>query len=170
MTSPRRRQPPSELGEQPDTALSWWAPEPVCWRNLDSATAGREWIGLAEWVQFLTDRYALTPRTIPPCWYRHWPLVEELSALHTAWATAYAAGSPGTAPLDWHASFALTRERLADQVARTGCTKDHHNDDPHTRWLNQPFTDDFIERVAQDVDQRQGPAAEPELGMSEDEG
>ena len=112
-----------------------WQPMPVCWKILDRATAAREWPAMAEWVRWLATRYALAPRTIPPCWYSHGALVEELSALRTGWLAAFAPDAPGSAPLDWHTMFAASRSRLDESVSRGGCTKDDHRDDQTATWL-----------------------------------
>ena len=81
---------------------------------------------LAAWVDWLTDRYRLDHRTIPPCWPEHGELIEELVALHLAWQAAYGHLAHGDAPLLWHEHFSLARERLGDAVARSGCRAGHH--------------------------------------------
>jgi hypothetical protein len=45
---------------------------------------------LADWIAWLMDRYSLDHRTVPCCWDQHGALVEELSALRTAWLASYA--------------------------------------------------------------------------------
>jgi len=74
----------------------------------------------------MIDRYALDHRTIPPCWPEHGALLEELSALRTAWVTAFAEDSRGDAPLHWHAEFAAARQRLTEWVVRTGFRPGEH--------------------------------------------
>lgn len=112
-----------------------WQPTPVCWKILDRHAARREWPALAEWVRWLVTRYTLTPRTLPPCWYRHGGLVEELSALRSGWLAAFAPDAPGSAPLDWHTMFASTRARLEESVSRNGCTKDAHTGEKIPGWV-----------------------------------
>jgi hypothetical protein len=99
---------------------------PVCWAALTDAETEEEHEALADWIAWLNDRYTLDHRTIPPCWHQHGALIEELSALRTAWLAAYAITGRPEAPLDWHAHFASARQRLADWVARTGCRADSH--------------------------------------------
>jgi hypothetical protein len=53
-------------------------------------------------------------------------VVEELSALRTAWLASYAVTGRPEAPLEWHAHFATARQRLTDWVARTGCRPGEH--------------------------------------------
>lgn len=103
-----------------------FAPIPVSWPTLVGEERDARFHELADWIAWVIDRYGLDHRTIPPCWAEHGALVEELSALRTAWATAYAEDSRGDAPLDWHADFAAARQRLADWVARSGCRPGEH--------------------------------------------
>jgi hypothetical protein len=120
---------------------STWLLETVCWKVLDPETATREWPTMAEWVRWLANRYVLSPRTIPPCWYHHGGMLEELSALRTGWLAAFAPDAAGSAPLDWHAAFAATRGRLEETVSRSGCTKDDHRVDHTASWLARPDPD-----------------------------
>jgi hypothetical protein len=118
----------------PDT----WQLVPVCWATLDRATAAHQWAALADWVRWLATRYALATRTIPPCWYRHGGIVEEVSALRTGWLAAYAPDAQLSAALDWHHMFDGTRSRLHETTRGNGCTKDDHRDDDTARWLTIP--------------------------------
>jgi hypothetical protein len=102
-------------------------PLPVCWATLSDAEADEEREALSDWIAWLADRYTLDHRTVPPCWDQHGALVEELSALRTAWLASYAVTTARPeAPLAWHAQFADTRHRLVDWVARTGCRPGEH--------------------------------------------
>ena len=65
----------------PDLADPGWDPQPVCWPVIDGEAAYVAWSGLDTWVRWCARRYALDQRTIPPCWWRHGALVEELTAL-----------------------------------------------------------------------------------------
>jgi hypothetical protein len=99
---------------------------PVCWAALTDTETEEEHQALADWIAWLIDRYTLDHRTVPRCWNRHGALIEELSALRTAWLAAYAITGRPEAPLEWHAHFAFSRHRLADVVARTGCRPGEH--------------------------------------------
>ena len=101
---------------------------PVCWTALDREQARGEWAALAGWVDWLVDRYGLTER-VPGCWYRHPPLLEELSALRCAWLGAYE--SPAARPADgvyWHDALDRVLARLAEWD-RCGCVRGVHRDD-----------------------------------------
>ncbi|WP_019873092.1 hypothetical protein [Sporichthya polymorpha] len=102
---------------------------PVCWATLTEIETEDALEELEDWIGWLVDRYALDHRTVPPCWEHHGALVEELSALRTAWVAAYAITGRADAPLDWHAQFAAARRRLSDWGARTGCKAGTHRPD-----------------------------------------
>ncbi len=101
-------------------------PRPVRWHSLRGQKAHQEWSRLIPWVAWLTDRYALPPTLIPPCWPHHGALVEELTALRGAYEVAYDDTQAATAMLDWHAMFAMARTRLREWTSVTGCTRDDH--------------------------------------------
>ena len=130
-----------------------WEPQPVCWPRLDRGAAFTVWQGLDMWIRWCVRRYGLDHRTIPPCWYWHGALVEELSALRTGWQAAYAPTAPGNAPLEWHAMFSMSRQRLQDWVARSGCRPDEHRPHQSPSWADEPDTE-FLSHVCQDADHR----------------
>ena len=133
-----------------------WEPQPVCWARLDRDTALAAWHTLDAWVRWCVHRYGLDHRTVPPCWYLHGALVEELSALRTGWQAAHAPTAPGSAPLEWHNLFAAARQRLQDWVARTGCRPDEHRGQQRVAWVEEPDAD-FLTHITADLDRR-GPA------------
>lgn len=102
---------------------------PVCWPALVGGELQARLSDLTQWVTWIVWRYALDHRSIPPCWIEHGAIVEELSALQTAWSGAYAVTSGGDRPLRWHAEFAAARLRLRDWVARSGCRPGEHRPD-----------------------------------------
>ena len=104
-------------------------PVPTCWPALTDRESADALATLEDWIDWLVDRYHLDHRTVPGCWQHHTALIEELSALHTAWITAYAATTPGDRPLTWHHEFDLARRtepcgprgaRSASSTARSG--------------------------------------------------
>jgi hypothetical protein len=65
-------------------------PNPSAGRALEDDEQATRLEELDDWTQWLVNRYALDHRVVPACWAQHGALLEELSALHTAWQTAYA--------------------------------------------------------------------------------
>ncbi|MBF6331468.1 hypothetical protein [Nocardia transvalensis] len=96
------------------------------WRGLGHADKALLWEELADWVEWLRQRYQLGSR-IPACWWRHEAVVEELTALMAAHAVAY------TCPADrrdlpredmtaWHTQWLWpTVERLTRISDFSGC-------------------------------------------------
>lgn len=120
----------SALLAVPELKQEAFPPLPICWRALTAQEREEQLEALNDWIRWLAQCYALDHRTVPPCWTEHGALLEELSALRTAWLTAFAATSSGDAPLAWHTNFAAARQRLADWASRAGCRSGEHRPDP----------------------------------------
>ena len=101
----------------------------VCWATLDELQTEDALDELQDWVTWIIDRYALDRRVIPECWDSHGALVEELSALRTAWIVSFCVTARPEAPLEWHQSFDAARHRLSDWASRTGCRPGEHRPD-----------------------------------------
>lgn len=156
-----------DFADDPNAAIDELlnAPGPITWRidpadptrTLDVATARVKWAELRVWVDWLVTRYALDHKTVPPCWYLHGALVDELTALWGAWQLAYwPAGSPGD-PANWMQMFSNTRIRLSEWAGRRGCRDDDHRPD---RTMTHPVTPSWDEHVASDLEARGGSAAQ----------
>jgi hypothetical protein len=134
--------------------------QPVHWLSLDANTAAEEWAKLTGWVDWFTRRYELA-ETLPACWYAHPPILEELSALHTAWRGAYcdpaARANDGVAFHDM-AERVLGRIRDAD---RAGCA----NAGAHRDDLPMPTTPPALaartEAIRTDIANRPRPSHPP---------
>ncbi|EYR62528.1 hypothetical protein N866_07795 [Actinotalea ferrariae CF5-4] len=101
-------------------------PMPIMWTAHTPDERRHRLADLDVWVTWVVDHYKLDRRYIPECWTKHWELIEELSALHLAWESAYATTSRADAPLAWHERLGAARLRLADWVARAGCRPGAH--------------------------------------------
>jgi hypothetical protein len=110
-------------------------PWPLSWRDLDRDAAAHVWAWLIDWVGWLVHRYEIAEE-IPACWYRHGPLIEELTALAAGWHTAYDDNARGDEPLIWHERLARARARLRDWDDFTRCRNGEHTD--HTLDLRWP--------------------------------
>lgn len=127
-------------------------PRPIDWTRLPAEDAAQTWLDLDDWVRWLTRTYVLDHRDIPPCWYRHGDLVEELTALWTAHRAAYEPTGPATGPADWHHTFAACRTRLQAWAARTGCRHGQHRDPVPPIWAGEPATPDYTDAFLAHVD------------------
>ncbi|WP_052226537.1 hypothetical protein [Microbacterium mangrovi] len=105
--------------------------QPVNWRDLDGKDARKTWDDLRQWVEWVTTRYDIPEVIVPTCWWRHGALVEELSALRTAWEAAFDPTDAGFGPIGWHERFAIARPRL--KAAYPGsCINGHRDRTPRT--------------------------------------
>jgi hypothetical protein len=119
----------AELDAAYDSETDRPRPHPVCWHALPGDVAAEEWRDLRRWVGWLVSRYSLDHRAVPPCWYRHAALVEELSALHCLWQTCFTHGAAASDPVAFHEHLALGLTRLREWAARRGCKPGLHRDD-----------------------------------------
>lgn len=97
------------------------------WRNMSAAHADIAWNILAEFVDWLVARYELDD-TLPECWYRHGPLVEELNALQFLWTAAYTnPHAKAIEPAQFHTVLGQVLVRLRGWN-RYGCAAGTHHD------------------------------------------
>ena len=101
-------------------------PAIINWRKIEAAERDKAARDLIDWVHnWLIPRYALQEKDLPDCWWRHGMLIEELSALHTAWLVAFHETDGGHGPIGWHERFALARTRM-----KVSCAGGTHRDKP----------------------------------------
>ncbi|GIH18960.1 hypothetical protein [Rugosimonospora africana] len=117
-------------------------PGPLRWADLDRTQASTTWIRLINWVGWLTARYQLAEE-LPHCWAHHPPLVEELTALATAWHAAYDDGAASDAGLHWLDSLARTRSRIREWDDHTRCRNGTHNE----RHIDLPWPADWRDQA-----------------------
>ena len=102
------------------------APEPAAW--VDYAT-GADWVGLADWVDWLAGVYDLhEDRRVRPCWPAHLGVAEELAALHSAWreAASRAREADGDALAFWHDRYLTPlMARINHMYATLSCQGKH---------------------------------------------
>lgn len=133
-------------------------PSRFTWRYLDTDQARQLWDELIDWTTWIRGRYELDTK-IPPCWYRHSPVVEELSALMVAWTDAYYRGDEYRDDLTaWHTQWfwpAIHRIRTISDFET--CT--------HSRCASRPVEpitlDGIDEFVASDIEDRPPPTPKP---------
>ncbi|MGV8967787.1 MAG: hypothetical protein ACOH2F_16095 [Cellulomonas sp.] len=127
-------------------------PRPIDWARLTGEAAATEWAALDRWVRWLVRRYNLDHRDVPPCWYAHTDLVEELSALRSAHRGAYDPSGPPGGPAEWHQTLANTRTHLQLSVSRTGCKPREHRPPTAIDWASDPARADYTSAITTHVD------------------
>ncbi|MEU7906424.1 hypothetical protein [Actinoplanes sp. NPDC049118] len=133
-------------------------PWPLRWRELDRDAAAQVWAWLIDWVDWAVTRYQLAEE-IPACWYRHPPLIEELTSLAVAWHTVYDDTAAADGPLLWHERFARARARLRDWDDYTRCRNGTHTDRHLDLDWPAGWRDDAIHAANTDLSTRPAAAA-----------
>lgn len=112
-------------------------PPPIDWWKLD-AQGRAETLGiLLRFVPELVRRYALRDSEVPPCWFKHEPLIQELLALYQYRnQQQFLPISPAGAPLDFHYNFQLAIGRLTSWTARHGCRMGEHFPTDLAAWVD----------------------------------
>ena len=119
---------PAVFGGDPQTPP---VPMVICWDELDPAGYARTLRDLADWLDWLRGTYRLPYTVIPPCWFSHPGLREDLGHLWTGWLlTRHPDAGVGMTGLDWDARREQTIARLREATAITGCTGTRHTDEP----------------------------------------
>lgn len=103
----------------------------INWRTLRDEDAADVWEALRAWVEWFTTRYNIPVSTVPPCWWQHDALVEELSALHTSHVAAFDPSDTGFGPLSWHERLAIAIPRLT-RAYGGGCSTEHRPTKPRS--------------------------------------
>jgi hypothetical protein len=140
------------------------ARRPVDWNRLTADDGPLVWAALETWVRWLVARYGLDHRDVPPCWFRHGALVEELSALRSAHLEAFHPAKSPAGPAEWHTTFGNARTRMRDWAARTGCKTGLHRDDVPAPWAHEgddAYVDELRGFVALDRAHREAAQREP---------
>ncbi|WP_326771124.1 hypothetical protein OG978_47950 (plasmid) [Streptomyces sp. NBC_01591] len=118
---------PASLWPAPPAAAE---PEPQrwVWEAMDPPEWRERMRELATWVEWLRRTFELH-NNIPPCWYRHPPVVEHLTALYVGWVRTYAGEqAPGRelAEADW----INTLHNFTARLQLAACAGGRHQEPP----------------------------------------
>lgn len=105
------------------------------WREItDPAESRQAWIWLREWVDWFVAEFEVSRSTIPPCWYRHRPIVAELWAAANAEMKAWEEEAATTLPLTaWNNYLPGLFSRLRENGGAKRCLEiDRHVEPRHT--------------------------------------
>lgn len=120
---------PKEESEKPAFA------PPVDWWKLDPDERAAAVQVLSVWVPELVRRYGLKEQVVPPCWYLHEALIQELLAFYQYRNQQQVLPvSPPSAMQDLHYQLTLTIARLRGWASETGCTEGEHRPTAIPTW------------------------------------
>ncbi|HEY5115645.1 MAG TPA: hypothetical protein VIJ00_08990 [Nakamurella sp.] len=141
---------PAVFGGDPQTPP---VPMAICWNELDPAGYARTLRDLAGWITWLRSTYRVPATVIPPCWFTHPGLREDIGHLWTGWLlTRHPDAGVGMTGLDWDARREQAITRLRDATAITGCTSTRHHDEPPSP--DSELSRLWNEHIAEDADSR----------------
>ncbi|WP_138179900.1 hypothetical protein [Nakamurella multipartita] len=119
---------PSMFGGQPGTPP---VPMVVCWDDLDPSTYAHQLTELTDWISWLRATYRIPATVLPPCWFTHPGLREDIGHLWTGWLlTRHPDAGVGMIGLDWDQRREAAISRLREATAITGCTATRHQAEP----------------------------------------
>lgn len=143
---------------------------PIRWADLGTDETIAELRKLGDWVTWWVRRYGISATQMPPCWYLHPRMLEELSALHTAHTLWFHSASPANEPLTWHREMEWSLLRLKTQTSDTGCTAQRPQPSRTESWPDTSTSQDafaeFIETEAQTKEAQADALASQILGRS----
>ncbi|GAA1237500.1 hypothetical protein [Streptomyces rhizosphaericus] len=108
---------------------------PIVWRQLEVADRTALWAEFTNWVMCIADQFELTPDKLPRnCWWLHDGVVEELTALWTAYRSAFwTEQDSGASVYLWFDAFG----RALDRISRSWlgeCTNGYHQPRSRDNW------------------------------------
>lgn len=119
---------PDPQSTHPDPANQPERPGTIPWELLGASDYRTALTGLGSWLAWLVPTYRIPPSVIPPCWFLHPGLIEELGHLWTGWRiTRDPDSGVGTVGLDWDSHRERTTGRLRELVATAGCNGTTHS-------------------------------------------
>jgi len=119
---------PMMFGGQPSTPP---VPMVVCWDDLSPDQYTHQLADLADWIGWLRVTYRVPASVIPPCWFTHPGIREDVGHLWTGWLlTRHADAGVGMIGLDWDQRRESAISRLREATAITGCTATRHQAEP----------------------------------------
>lgn len=96
------------------------------WRKISDVEQASIIVKMADWIDWMIQTFMLKPSVIPPCWYEHSDVVQEIYALWRIYLAGYAETDSGSGPLTFLERFYGAQMRLRDLIKETQCTKNAH--------------------------------------------
>ena len=101
-------------------------PTPIVWDALDAFDFQATLLDLTTWVRWLVITYSIPESTIPPCWFAHPDIREELTHLWLGWQQAHHPSMGlGRTGMDWDTGRDQCLARVAI-MAQCGSQRGHN--------------------------------------------
>ncbi|MET3803984.1 hypothetical protein ABIB25_000970 [Nakamurella sp. UYEF19] len=101
-------------------------PTPILWDTLDAFDYQSQITDLATWIRWLVTTYIVPEGTIPPCWFSHPNLREELTHLWLGWQQAHHPSMGlGRTGMDWDAGREQAFDRLRQMSGNCNTSRGH---------------------------------------------
>ena len=149
-------------------------PMVVPWELLNSNEFDTALSELSDWVRWLVRLYHYGPDVVPPCWYLHGDLREELGHLHSGWLmTRHPQAAVGAIGLEWDRHRDITMARCKTITSACGCAtastfKEHK--EPADRPWPVDYDADLVTYLAAERDRRDASRIAPGSPRSRREG
>lgn len=109
---------------------------PIDWWVLDRVERADTLRVLSVFVPELVRRYGLGDSVVPPCWYQHEALIQELLGLFQLRKQAhFLESAPATSPNDFHVQLHMWVARMRAWVADSGCNAAQHHSPSLPSWV-----------------------------------
>ncbi|MFE7330333.1 hypothetical protein ACFU8W_36340 [Streptomyces sp. NPDC057565] len=118
---------PASLWPTPPAAAEQ-EPQRWVWAAMQPPERRARMRELATWVTWLRRTFELH-NNIPPCWYRHPPVVEHLTALYIGWLRTYAGEQTAGRELA-EADWINTLHNFTPRLQLAACASGRHQDPP----------------------------------------
>lgn len=106
-------------------------PAMIPWERLSATDYRSALEDLGSWLAWLVPAYRIPPSVIPPCWFLHNGVIEELGHLMTGWRmTRHPESGVGMVGLEWDNHRERVTGRLRELVATAGCNGTTHSTKP----------------------------------------
>lgn len=120
-----------EVEEIPPPPLS-----PIDWWVLDRVERAETLRLLGEFVPELVSRFAFSDAVVPPCWYMHEALIQELLGLFQLRQQAqFLESATATTPNDFHVQLNMWVSRMRGWVTQSGCNTAQHYNSALPAWV-----------------------------------
>ncbi|MGO1571302.1 MAG: hypothetical protein ACTHYD_09575 [Canibacter sp.] len=139
---------------------------PINWWKLNAHDRRDTLRLLTEWVPEFVRRYAIVDQVVPPCWYQHEALIQELLGLYQAREhAAFDEYAAPTAPNDFHYQLDLFKHRARGLVSQFGCNVAEHFETALPHWVlpgaRSALWSDEVSAFIQEGDNTGWPAWKP---------